>query len=502
MPTEKAHTRIFPVNRVEGDLKVHLCIEEGVVRDAWTSGTMYRGFENILVGRGFLDGLVITPRICGICTTAHLTAAARALDGVCGVRVPGNAVRVRNIALMAEMIQNDVRHAVQLFMADFTRPAFSAHPLYKEARRRYDPMKGESVLRAVSESRSLLEIIAILGGQWPHSSFMVPGGVVCLPSANDISQCRHLVRHYRRWYETQVLGCSLAEWSQVSCRADFKEWLAASDAHRRSDLGLFIRFARAAGLHKMGAGHGHFIGFGGLAIPDDSQVGSLGKDGELFPPGFFRQGRDQMVPLDQALITEAIDCSWFAGYRAPRHPFEGMTRPYATGNENRQYSWAKAPRYDGLPAETGPLAQMLLAGDPLFTSLLREEGPSVFLRQLARIVRSARTLQALEAWLRELGQGTGAYYADAPEPETGKGVGLVEAPRGSLGHWVVIEDGRIRSYQVITPTTWNGSPRDRGGVRGPMEEALIGTPVRDPDDPLEAELVIRSFDPCLVCTVH
>ncbi len=500
MAPEKQHIRIFPVNRVEGDLKVHLRIEEGRVHDAWCSGAMYRGFENIMKDRGPLDGLVITPRICGICTTAHLTAAARALDMICGVEVPANALRVRNITLLAEMIQNDIRHAVQLFMADFVRPGFRDHPLHTEAVRRYAPLKGESALRAVAESRSLLEIIAILGGQWPHSSFMVPGGVVCLPSANDLSQCRHLARHYRRWYEKQVLGCDLERWSEVVSRADLKEWLTASEAHRKSDLGVFVRFARAAGLHRMGRGHNQFIGFGGLVIPEGSEVAAMGSEGDLFPPGFYRAGR--AAPLDPLRITEAIDCSWFAGYQAPRHPFEGMTRPYATGSENRQYSWAKAPRYDGLPAETGPLAQMLLAGDPLLTELIREEGPSVFVRQLARIVRSVRSLLALEAWLRELSRDPGPFYHDAPPLEKGKGMGLVEAPRGSLGHWVVIEEGRIQSYQVITPTTWNGSPRDGSGIRGPIEEALIGTPVRDPDDPLEAEMVVRSFDPCLVCTVH
>ncbi len=500
MPTEKKHIRIFPFNRVEGDLKVHLQIEDGAIRDAWCTGSMYRGFENILKGRGPLDGLVITPRICGICTTAHLAAAARALDMVCGVRIPGNALRIRNIALMAEMIQNDIRQAVQLFMADFTRPGFADHPLHKEARRRYEPMKGASVLQAVAESRSLLEIIAVLGGQWPHSSFMVPGGVVCLPSPNDISQCRHLARHYRRWYEERVLGCSLERWSEVTCRADLKAWLTASDAHRKSELGFFIRFARTAGLHKMGAGHPHFMGFGGLVIPRDSAVASLGRDGELFPPGFYSRGK--IAPLDQKRITESIDCSWFTEYGPPRHPFDGVTQPYAAGNEKRQYSWAKAPRYDGLPAETGPLAQMLLAGDPLLTQLVREEGPSVFVRQLARMVRSCRTLPAMETWLRELSRNKGLFYNDAPDIERGKGFGLVEAPRGSLGHWVAVDNGRIQSYQVITPTTWNGSPRDGNGLRGPIEEALVGAPVRNPDDPLEAELIVRSFDPCLVCTVH
>jgi Ni,Fe-hydrogenase I large subunit len=201
--------------------------------------------------------------------------------------------------------------------------------------------------------------------------------------------------------------------------------------------------------------------------------------------------------------------SWFEGYSGGRHPFEGETRPYATGQENVKYSWAKAPRYDGRPAETGPLAEMIVAGNPLFVDLLSpksstalfQSGPSVFTRQLARLVRPAEHIPAMETWLAET-TGDARFYTPPGEIVEGAGFGLTQAARGALGHWVRIADGAIAHYQIITPTAWNASPRDTDGVRGPMEEALIATGVQDASNPVALGHVVRSFDPCLVCTVH
>ena len=190
---ENKTIQIYPLNRVEGDLEIHLEVDKDVVSDARSAGIMYRGFENLLVGRAALDGLVITPRICGICSTSHLKAAAKALDMFFNVKLPDNAVRIRNITLMVEQLQNDLRHAFLMFMSDFTNPIYERHPLFAEAQKRYKPLCGDTVLQTVRETKKLLEIIAILGGQWPHSSFMVPGGVVCVPSANDIMQCLFLL---------------------------------------------------------------------------------------------------------------------------------------------------------------------------------------------------------------------------------------------------------------------------------------------------------------------
>jgi hydrogenase large subunit len=183
------------------------------------------------------------------------------------------------------------------------------------------------------------------------------------------------------------------------------------------------------------------------------------------------------------------------------HPFEGETRPYATGQESSKYSWAKAPRFDGLPAETGPLAEMLVAGNPLFVDLVGRNGANAYLRELARLVRAAELIPAMETWLAET-TGDAKFYTPPGEIVAGHGFGLTQAARGALGHWVRIADGAIEHYQIITPTAWNASPRDSDGVRGPMEQALVGTPVRDESNPVELGHVVRSFDPCLVCTVH
>lgn len=480
-----------PLNRVEGDLEVRAELRDGVVTDAWCAGTMFRGIERVLVGRAPLDALVVTPRVCGMCSTAHLTAAARALEALAGVTPPPDAVRVRNVALAAELAQSDLRHALLLFAVDFARPAHRRHPLFDEAVRRYLPFRGEAVVGAVRASKRVVEIVAILGGQWPHSSYMVPGGIVSRPSASDLRQCRMLLAQHRAYYEERILGCRIERWREVDSADALDAWLAESAAHRDGELGFFVRFARAAGLDRYGAAHARFLSVGAFESP-------AAEGGPLLPAGVAHAGT--VAPFDEAAVTEHVSHSWYEA-SGPAHPHNGATRPYATGAEARAYSWAKAPRHDGLPAETGPLAELVVAGDPLATDLVRRHGDSVLVRQLARLVRQARLVPAMEEWLADIGPDEAFYANPGPLPD-GTGVGLVEAARGALGHWVRVEDGRIAGYQIVTPTTWNASPRDDASVRGPMEEALVGTPVADPDDPVELGHVARSFDPCLVCTVH
>ena len=489
-----------PLNRVEGDLEVRVELQDDCVADAWSSGTMYRGIENILIGRGALDGLVVTPRICGICTTAHLTAASKALDAISGVQPPPDAIRIRNLALMTEQLQSDVRQTFLTFAADFVNPAYRDQPLYAEARQRYAPLKGDTALEVIQQTKRVIEVVAILGGQWPHSSYMVPGGVATVPSLADLLQCRHLLAGYRAWYEQRILGCSLERWLAVRSRADLDVWLEGSDTRRTSDLGFFLRFARQIGLDRIGHGHGNFLSFGQLDLPPGTDVHGQGGDTAHLVPAGFASGT-RIRPFDQSKIEEHVAHSWYVDYAGGRHPSVGQTQPYATGSENQKYSWAKAPRYDGLPAETGPLAEMIIARNPLFTDLLGQGPPNVLLRQLARLVRPAALVPAMEQWLAEI-TPEGTFYIPAPEIADGEGYGITDAARGGLGHWVKIADSRIAHYQIITPTAWNGSPRDASDVRGPWEEALIGTPVADPEDPVTLGHVIRSFDPCLVCTVH
>jgi hydrogenase large subunit len=286
----------------------------------------------------------------------------------------------------------------------------------------------------------------------------------------------------------------------VRSAADLDAWLEESPAHRDSDLGFFLRFGRAIGLDRIGAGHDRYVSFGGLDIPEGSRVRGPNGGTRLQPAGFAV--RTEVLPFDHKLVAEHVDYSWSADYEGGLHPFQGVTHPYATGKEGTKYSWAKAPRYDGMPAETGPLAEAVIAGDPLFVDLVRDPGPSALVRVLARIVRPATLIPALDTWLAELTKEPGPPCPSHAEVVDGEGAGLIEATRGALGHWVRLEGGKISRYQIITPTGWNGSPRDAAAVRGPWEEALVGTVVADPENPVELGYVVRSFDPCLVCTVH
>lgn len=499
--------RVLPLNRVEGDLEIHLQVDAaGTVIDARSVGTMYRGFENLMTGRAPLDALVITPRICGICTTAHLNAAAETLDRLYGARVPDNARRLRNVTLMVEQLQNDMRHAFLLFMPDTVHPAYGQQPLYPEALRRYEPLKGETQIQAIAETQHLIEIIAILGGQWPHSSFMVPGGVVSVPSAADLNQCRHLLHNYRRWYESRVLGCDLDTWRAVQSVDDLEAWLLADPAHAQSELGLFIRHGRALGFDGLGRGHERFITHGGPKLPVDTAVQGFG-GGMFIPAGVYQDGEKQS--LDPQEIAEDISCAYYKG-QGRFHPFDAVTVPApesidsddAGAGRSAKYSWAKAPRYEGGPAETGPLADLLMAGHRLVTDWVETRGASVLIRQLARMIRPAVLLPAVDSWLREMATCPSPFYHHYQKRINGEGFGLITAPRGALGHWIRLKEGVISNYQVIPPTAWNGSPRDEGGVRGPWEEALVGTVLTDPENPIEVEHVIRSFDPCLVCAVH
>ncbi|MFC1811066.1 nickel-dependent hydrogenase large subunit [Thermodesulfobacteriota bacterium] len=489
----------MPLNRVEGDLELGLEVDQGVVTNAWSSGLMYRGFERLMVGRGALDGLVITPRICGICTTSHLTAAAMALDMVAGVSPPPDAVRIRNLALMTEKIQSDMRHGFLMFAADFVNPEYKDNALFEEAVRRYKPLNGKTAIDVVRETMKVLGIIAIVGGQWPHSSYMVPGGIASVPSAGDLLQCRLLLTQFRNWYEKRILGCSIERWLAVSSGAELDAWLEEKETHQKGDLGFYIRFARSIGLDKVGRGHANFVSYGSFDLPESTEVRSL-KDGSRFIPAGFAQGI-QVQGFDQSKVAEHVSHSWFEDYEGGRHPFDGETRPYASGQEGKKYSWAKAPRYNGLPAETGPLAEMIIADNPLFVNLVGQNGPTVFHRELARLVRPAILLPTMEKWISET-TADGNFYVSPGEIIEGQGFGLTDVTRGACGHWIKIQNSVIEHYQIITPTAWNASPRDSDGVRGPLEEALIGVKVEDLSNPVTLGHVVRSFDACLVCTVH
>ncbi len=481
-----------PFNRVEGDLDIQVDITDGQVSDAWVSGTMFRGFENMMIGRGPLDGLVITPRICGICSTSHLHAAALALDMVSAAEVPGSATRLRNVCHMAEHLQSDLRHLFLMFAVDFAHECYQGRSFFSQAVARYAPFKGTTAIDVVKQTRRILEIVAVIGGQWPHSSFMVPGGIVSLPSKADLRQCRLLVGQFRNWFEERVLGGALEQWQQVKTVTDLEAW-SSETAKSGAELALLMQIGAELGLAQMGVGHGRFLSCGSLRLPVDEHA----EAGHLFAAGLWQSGEYESWDANE--ISEDISSSWFSG--EPVHsPATGETIA-EPGKSGSAYSWVKAPRYRRQPAETGALAELLVAGQPLLCDWIAQRGESVLLRELARIVRCAELLPEMERWLCDV-ESAELFYRHPGELEDGSGVGLVQASRGALGHWVSIEDGKISQYQIVTPTSWNASPRDGFGVRGPLEEALIGTPVLDESHPIELGHVVRSFDPCLVCAVH
>jgi hydrogenase large subunit len=341
MPAKNRRILNIPLNRVEGDLELHLEYDGFEVTNSWSSGIMYRGFENMLKGRGPRDGLVLTPRVCGICGTAHLLAAAKALDMLCTITIPDNAVLVRNLALMAELIQSDVRHGILMFMKDFLNPLYKDEPFYQEAGRRYEPFRGASVIQAIQETKRILEIVAILGGQWPNSSFMVPGGIATAPTFNDLVGCNYIRKAFTRWYERQILGCSIERWSAIASLAELDAWLEENESHRNSDLGFFIRCARLTGIDKIGCGHGNFISFGLLDLPSHEKDRS--SPVTQMAAGCLLKG--EKVEFSQTRISEHVAFSRFQDTGDGRHPFEGVTLPDFSEANPDKYSWAKAPRY-------------------------------------------------------------------------------------------------------------------------------------------------------------
>ncbi|MCK9605895.1 MAG: nickel-dependent hydrogenase large subunit [Methylomonas sp.] len=488
------------LNRVEGDLEIGLTLEDGVVTEARTIGTLYRGFEQIMVGRTPRDALVITPRVCGICGTAHLYSAVLALEQAWQVPVPANATRIRNLCLIAEGLQNDFRQTFLFFAPDFCNPRYNRQPWFTEALAAFEPFRGAIYLETLATTRRVVEIVAHFGGQWPHSSYMLPGGVTLSADMRRILACRAVLDEVQRWYEQRIVGASLDDWLALDSADAYFGWLEAS-AHADSGLGLLSRCARSLGLHRLAAGTPHMLSSGSWCDPEHW---AFNAEVRLLPGGFYNGDTGQIEAVDQQLINEHVRHSWFRPYQGGRHPWQGETVPDFQPNSDR-YTWAKAPRYGDKVVQTGPLAELLIAGDALITSLHAAEGGNAWLRQFARVRRVALELLHARRMLDELALNMHEpHFLDMPKSREldGEGYGLVMAARGILGHWLRIKNGQVDKYQIVTPTAWSASPRDSAGIPGHWEQSLVGLSVQDPDNPVEIGHIIRSHDPCLVCTVH
>jgi len=488
------------LNRVEGDLEIALALEDGVVAEARTIGTLYRGFEQIMVGRTPRDATVITPRVCGICGTAHLYSAVLALEHVWQTPVPANATRIRNLCLIAEGIQNDLRQTFLFFTPDFCNPRYMDQSWFEGMVQAFEPFRGSVYRETLSATRRVVEIVAHFGGQWPHSSYMLPGGVTTPADLRRIIACRAVLDEVQRWYEQRIVGAPLDDWLALQSADAYFAWLE-TPPHAHSALGLLSRVARALELHRLAAGTPHMISYGAWCDPEEW---AAPHEARLLPGGFYDGESNKVEPLDQQLINEHVRHSWFRSYDGGRHPWTGETVPQFQPNSDR-YTWAKAPRYADRVVQTGPLAELLIAGDALIASLHAAEGGNAWLRQFARVRRIAIELTYARRMLDELTLHINDPHFLSPsktQETDGEGYGLVMAARGALGHWLRIRDGAIEKYQIVTPTAWNASPRDSNGKPGHWEQSLVGVAVRDSDDPIEIGHIIRSHDPCLVCTVH
>lgn len=508
---------ISPVGRVEGDLDVKVYIENGKVTRAHTQAAMFRGFEKIMEGKDPQSGLIVTPRICGICGGSHLYCASSALDTAWGTQLSPNALLLRAIGQATETIQSIPRWFYAIFATDLANKKYANKPLYKEVVKRWSAYTGETFQKGLTASGLPVQVYAIFGGQWPHSSYMVPGGVMCAPTLKDITRSVAIMNQFKNdWLESIWLGCSIDRYLQIKSWDDMLAWVEEKESHKNSDLGLFIRAGIEFGLDKFGQGVGKFLAYGTYLHKDKYNNPTIeGRNDALISSSGFFDG-EKWHRFDHTKIREHIKHSWYENQDESLHPWE---EPFPTpvksqslhdSDFNGKYSWAKAPRYDGHAAEAGPLARCVMNAnpenlshqirDPLFGDIIKKLGPSVFTRVLSRVHEAPRLYKLINQWLSEIDLD-GPFYIK-PVEKDGKGFGATEAARGSLAHWIEIENGVIKNYQVMAPTTWNVGPNDSKENSGPIESALHGTEIADPNDPVEVGIVARSFDSCLVCTVH
>jgi Ni,Fe-hydrogenase I large subunit len=550
---------VDPVTRIEGHLRIEAQVDGGKISDSWSAGTMFRGIEMILQGRDPREAWIWAQRICGVCTVVHALASVRAVEDALNVEVPDNARIVRNIIAGAQMVQDHVIHFYHLHALDWVDVAsalkadpaktssiaqsisdydkssttyfrgiqqrvkavvasgqlsifasgYWGHPAY-QLPPEVNLLAVAHYLEALAWQKDFIRLHAVLGGKNPHPQTFLVGGMTTALDANEpfavinperITFLRKLVKEARRFVDQVYVPDVLA------IAPLYKDW-----------------FARGEGV-------GNFLSYGDYSSGNQKDPSTF-----LFPRGIVL-GRDisKVYPVDPAKITESIHHSWYeysGGDANGKHPSQGETNPKYTGPKppfdhldvENKYSWLKTPRYDGKPMEVGPLARLVVgyaSGQPQIKAaidgvLKKLNAPATVLfstlgRIAARTIETQLMCAQLESWVEELSMnmehGQTAIFNPirwdpATWPATAAGYGWHEAPRGSLGHWVEIKGRAIQNYQAVVFTTWNAGPRDGAGQRGAYEASLVGTPVADPNRPLEILRTIHSFDPCIACAVH
>jgi Ni,Fe-hydrogenase I large subunit len=550
------HIVVDPVTRIEGHLRVEAEIDGGQVTNAWSSSTMFRGIEIILQGRDPRDAWAFCQRICGVCTTVHAIASVRAVEDAIGAKPPPNARLLRNLIIASQCIQDHVIHFYHLHALDWVDivSALEADPAAtaklaqsisdwpKSSAKYFASVKGrvkglvdrgqlgpfanaywghssyklppEANLMAVAHylealewQREFIKMHAVLGGKNPHlQSFLVGGQATPVDPNAQASLNIHSIAHFKKLIEGAQEFVSKVYIPDLLAVASFyKDW---------------------AGY---GGGVGNYMVFGEYPMDDEAEPDKFFKSGVI-----RNKDLSNVEKLDPSKITEQVAHSWYdyEGDEAAIHPAQGQTNPNYTGPEPpferldtaNGYSWLKSPRYDGEPMEVGPLARMLVnyaQGHEQVTGLVNHVletlgvGPEALFSTLGRVAARGIETQILcdkiGDFVDELADNMGrgdlrihdnSKWDPSSWPKDSMGAGFHEAPRGSLSHWVHVKDGKIARYQCVVPSTWNAGPRDGSGVPGPYEAALVGTPVADPEQPIEILRTVHSFDPCMACGVH
>ncbi len=466
---KKIKIAIDPITRLEGHLKAEVEVAGGRVVDAHITGGMYRGFEQILVGRDPRDATQITQRICGVCPTAHATASALALDDAFGVELTDNGRIARNLILGANFLQSHILHFYHLAALDYVNGPETAPFIPRYAKndvrlpKELNDVAVGQYLEALEIRKICHEMVALLGGRMPHVQGIVVGGSTEIPTREALNAYAERFKKVKQFVLEKYVPL------------------------------VYLLAGPYGDLLKTGVGHKNLVSWGVFPLDNSGNT--------LLKPGVYTDGKDYAV--DPAMIKEYVKYSWFEDSTTGLNPTKGKTLP--NPNKPGAYSFIKAPRYNGKPHEGGPLARMWATNpelsktgrEKLGVTNLRDIGDACFSilgRHVARAEETALVAMAVEEWLSQAQPGK-ETFVPADIPQSAEGLGMTEAPRGALLHYIDIKDQKIANYQVTSATIWNANPRDDMGQRGPIEEALIGVPVPDVENPVNVGRLIRSFDP-------
>lgn len=445
-----------PVTRIEGHLKIKVELDSNNnVIAAYSTGNLFRDFENILQARHPYDAVHITQRICGVCPVSHAIASTKAIEQAQGFTPNDQAILIRNLIQGGNFLQDHILHFYHLGLMDYiSGPQMNPWtPGYNTDMRINSTDTNRLInnyVQALQIRRQAQEMVAILAGKVPHVASITPGGVTQSPTAAQLSQFKTYLNTVKAFISNTYLP-----------DADF---LASAYPD----------------YFNVGKGSGNLIAYGVFDLPGGNMLLKRG-----------RIANGTAATVDTTKINEYVKYSY---YTSPTglNPVNGKTTP-AFGKAGA-YTWLKAPRYNGSVYEAGSLARMKVNGD-------YSGNVSVMDRIRARALETNKIAVAMTDWVNQLTPGAATFTQLAPVT-SGSGVGLTEAPRGALGHWVQFNNQQTTRYQIVTPTCWNASPRDDNGVAGAIEQALTGVHVINPSQPLELLRVIHSFDPCTGCSVH